>query len=156
MDEAKEKSKKQHGSKFEHSAGGVVYREKDGSLEILLLKDKNGTWSFPKGLIEDNEAAAKAAEREIEEEVGLANLTFVAAIDSIRYFYRFESRLISKKVDFFLFRYTGNVKPVPQVEEGISEVVWFPAEVALEKIGYEKTNKPILKKAVEMIKAGSI
>ena len=138
-------------SKYEHSAGGVIFRKQNDKVEILLLKDKNDVWSFPKGLIEDGEKLVDTAKREISEEVGLTNLVLVDALDSIGYFYRFENNLIRKKVDFFLFRYDGNKTPQPLFEEGISDVGWFDPNEALSLIGYAKTNKAILEKAIEKI-----
>lgn len=135
---------------YEHSAGGVIYRKRDDQIEILLLKDKNKNWSFPKGLIEKDEDPVKTAEREIEEEVGLQKLTFVTTLDSTRYFYRFQGNLIRKKVDYYLFAYRGLQKPKPLISEGIQDVRWFTPNEALAIIGYEKTNKPILKKAIRL------
>ena len=146
----KTKSKKRHGSKFEHSAGGVIYRKSGNGTEILLLCDRNKNWSFPKGLIEEDENMVKTAEREIEEEVGLTNLHFIDTVDSIGYFYRFEGKLIRKRVDFYLFEYKGNEIPKPLIAEGISDVQWFSVNEALKAIGYAKTNKPILEKAMKL------
>ena len=136
---------------YEHSAGGVIYRKHKNAIQILLLKDKNNNWSFPKGLIEKAEDPVKTAEREIEEEVGLQHLTFIAPLASIGYFYRFQGNLIRKKVDFYLFSYTGYEKPKPLVSEGIQDARWFPANETLAIIGYAKTNKPVLVKALKII-----
>lgn len=142
--------------KYEHSAGGVIYRKTHKGIAILLLKDKNGNWSFPKGIIEDGEDPIKTAEREIAEEVGLGNLTFVNSLDSIGYFYRFQGALIRKKVDYFLFEYKGSDVPQPLAKEGISEVAWFDPKKALAILGYAKTNKPILEEALKLIKGYSV
>lgn len=142
-------------SKFEHSAGGVIFRKQNDRVQILLLKDKNGQWSFPKGLIERGEESVKTAEREIEEEVGLTDLHYIEAIDTIRYMYRFKGTLVRKKVDFYLFAYEGNEEPRGQREEGISHVDWFTPQKALEIIGYARTNKGILEKAIRLINTSS-
>ena len=61
------------------SAGILMYRRRDGALEVLLVhfggpywrhKDA-GAWSMPKGLVEDGEAPATTARREFEEELGV-------------------------------------------------------------------------------------
>jgi predicted NUDIX family NTP pyrophosphohydrolase len=60
------------------SAGVLLFRERDGATEVLLIKPggpfwKNkdaGAWMIPKGMIEPGEAAAQAALREFEEETG--------------------------------------------------------------------------------------
>lgn len=138
-------------SQFEHSAGGVIFRKIDRKFQILLIKDKNDQWSFPKGLIEQNEDPIKTAHREIAEEVGLNDLVFIDSIDSIRYLYRFKGNLIRKKVDYYLFEYKGKEKLKPQIEEGIYDVRWIDVDEALAMIGYVKTNKPILEKAIKII-----
>ncbi len=60
------------------SAGILLYRERDGSLEVLLVhpggpmwaKRDAGAWSIPKGEYEPGEEALAAARREFAEELG--------------------------------------------------------------------------------------
>ena len=61
-----------------HSAGILLFRQRNGAVEVLLIKpggpfwrskDK-GAWMIPKGAIEPGEAPAEAALREFEEETG--------------------------------------------------------------------------------------
>jgi predicted NUDIX family NTP pyrophosphohydrolase len=60
------------------SAGILMYRRRQGELEVLLVhpggpfwKNKDeGVWSIPKGLYEEDEDAVLAARREFEEETG--------------------------------------------------------------------------------------
>jgi predicted NUDIX family NTP pyrophosphohydrolase len=63
---------------MKHSAGLVMYRWRDGGLEVLLVhpggpfwaaKDV-GVWSIPKGACDDGEAELDAARREFTEETG--------------------------------------------------------------------------------------
>lgn len=54
--------------KKELSAGGVVVRKKGNAWQVLLLKDMNDNWTFPKGLIEKGENPPSAAKREIADE----------------------------------------------------------------------------------------
>jgi predicted NUDIX family NTP pyrophosphohydrolase len=62
------------------SAGLIMYRWRDGHLEVFLVhpggpfwasKDK-GAWSIPKGEYADGEAPLEAAKREFFEETGFA------------------------------------------------------------------------------------
>ena len=61
-----------------HSAGILLFRQRGGMTEVLLIKPggpfwKNkdaGAWMIPKGMVEPGEAAAEAALREFEEETG--------------------------------------------------------------------------------------
>jgi predicted NUDIX family NTP pyrophosphohydrolase len=60
------------------SAGILLFRERGGVLEVLLVKPGGpfwrnkdaGAWMIPKGAVEPGEAAAEAALREFEEETG--------------------------------------------------------------------------------------
>ena len=63
-----------------HSAGILLYRQRDGRLELFLAhpggpfwqgKDA-GVWSIPKGLWEPDEEPLAAARREFHEETGTA------------------------------------------------------------------------------------
>lgn len=137
--------------KTEISAGGVVFRQTDKKIEILLLKDKNDQWSFPKGLIEDNEKKLFTAQREVAEEVGLDKIKLVAELSPIKYFYRWQGELVNKTVYFYLFETSDGDEVKPQLEEGISAVGWFELEEAKRIIGYRKTNHPILEEAIKKI-----
>ena len=60
------------------SAGVLMYRRREGRLEVLLahpggpywVKKDEGAWTIPKGLIEPGEEALDAARREFREEMG--------------------------------------------------------------------------------------
>jgi predicted NUDIX family NTP pyrophosphohydrolase len=60
------------------SAGLILYRQRNGGLEILLVhpggpfwqKRDEGAWSIPKGEFAENEVAIDVARREFEEELG--------------------------------------------------------------------------------------
>ena len=62
------------------SAGLVLYRRRDGKLEVLLVhpggpfwqKRDDGAWSIPKGEIAENEIGIEVARREFHEELGTA------------------------------------------------------------------------------------
>lgn len=58
---------------IEKTAGAVVYRQRAGQLEYLLLQSTNpgNFWGFPKGHVEGKETLAATAIREIREETGL-------------------------------------------------------------------------------------
>ena len=128
----------------EISAGGVIFRQKSNKLQILVLKDKNNHWTFPKGAIEDDEDKKDAAQREIIEEVGITNLYFIIELTPISYWYKWQNNIIKKTVYYLLFKSIGKEIPKPQKEEGIQDVKWVNIDDAPEIIGYPKTNKPIL------------
>ena len=60
------------------SAGVLLFRQRDGLTEVLLIKPGGpfwrnkdaGAWMIPKGAVEQGEVPAEAALREFEEETG--------------------------------------------------------------------------------------
>jgi len=62
------------------SAGLVLFRRRDGKLEVLLVhpggpfwqRRDEGVWSIPKGEFDENEAGIEVARREFQEELGTA------------------------------------------------------------------------------------
>ncbi len=65
-------------TKHTHSAGGVIVR----NGKVIVVNQKGRSWSLPKGHIEDGEDALAAAKREIEEETGVTDLTFIDDLGS--------------------------------------------------------------------------
>lgn len=61
------------------SAGLLLYRQRDGTREVLLVhpggpfwqKRDDGVWSIPKGEIGENETGIDVARREFHEELGV-------------------------------------------------------------------------------------
>ena len=45
------------------SAGGIVYREAPGEPQILMIADRLGRWSFPKGMVQRGEDPAAVLEQ---------------------------------------------------------------------------------------------
>jgi predicted NUDIX family NTP pyrophosphohydrolase len=75
------------------SAGLLLYRHRDGKLEVLLVhpggpfwqKKDDGAWSIPKGEPADGEVDLDGARREFQEELGIpAPGGEVAALGSVR------------------------------------------------------------------------
>jgi len=71
--------------KKEYSAAGIVICKNEGKLSVLLIKDRFGKWTWPKGHIEKGETPQEAAEREIKEEVGLEvnNIEYVTSLATV-------------------------------------------------------------------------
>jgi 8-oxo-dGTP pyrophosphatase MutT (NUDIX family) len=93
----------------ERSAGAVIFRKENNEIYYLLLHyagsspKAKGYWDFPKGHLEGEETETAAAYREIEEETGLKELSFIPGFRRpIKYFFRSQGRTIFKTVVFFL------------------------------------------------------
>ena len=136
--------------KTETSAGGVIVQKSRGFWRVLLIKDMNNVWTFPKGKIEKGETRKAAAKREIQEEVGLDNLTYLGALPPLGYTYK-RNGLINKTVYYYVLRYDGRKKPVCQKEEGIKDAKWVSWTKAMNLAGYPLSNKPILIKAQKIL-----
>lgn len=132
--------------KTEVSAGGLVLRYTREGWEVLLVRDMNNVWTFPKGLVEKNETIEATARREIREEVGLSALSMELKLPVISYTYK-KDGLIRKSVHYFLFLISKPETVVPQTEEGLHDPTWVSIDSAIEQVGYVKTNVPLLNEA---------
>lgn len=136
--------------KTETSAGGVIVCAVDRTWYVLLLRDMNATWTFPKGLIELGESPQEAAVREIGEEVGIGDLTLLAPLSPIRYTYK-RNGIVSKTVYYFLFQAKTRIQPIVQKEEGIQEAKWVAIDEAMNIIGYRETNVRLLEEVKKIV-----
>jgi 8-oxo-dGTP pyrophosphatase MutT (NUDIX family) len=111
-------------------AGGLVYRERGGALDVLLVRarPKPHNWVFPKGHIERGESPHECARREVREEAG---------VDAEPLEYLVEDRFTNPRghdvrLALFLMKYVGDV---PAEED--RERRWFRIPDALKAIRFE-------------------
>ena len=124
--------------KYEKSSGGVVYRKKDGKVEILLLKWLNSRKKeelvIPKGKIEKWEVAKDTAIREISEEAGIPekDLEIIKFVTKLNYTYTAgylkDNPVVDKDVYLFIVRYDGTKEPVPRKQERFTGYEWVDIE----------------------------
>ena len=101
------------------AAGGLVLNQKKEILFIFRGKK----WDLPKGRIEKGESTEETAVREVEEECGIKNLKIEKPLlTTYHIFYQKENRI--KKTYWFLMHTNFKGKLTPQLEEGITEVVF--------------------------------
>ncbi|HEX5415390.1 MAG TPA: NUDIX hydrolase [Chloroflexota bacterium] len=116
------------------SAGGVVYRIRDGVLEVILVgRVEPETWGLPKGTPNKGETREETALRETREETGL-RVRIVEPIDEITYWFVARQTRICKTVYYYLMVPIGG-----SIEEHDPEydlVSWFPVERALALMTY--------------------
>jgi 8-oxo-dGTP pyrophosphatase MutT (NUDIX family) len=133
-------------ARIETSAGGVIYRWRDGDAYVLLIRDGYRHWGFPKGHLEDGETPAAAALREVEEETGLRNLHLGPRLQTIDWYFRANGKLIHKFCHFFLIECPSG-EPCPQTDEGITACRWLSLREALSTISYDNA-RDVLEQAV--------
>jgi len=140
-------------TKFQLSAGGVIFRESDG-IEVALIATKGGeVWGLPKGLVERerNEPLEEAALREVQEETALFGRV-LERIDKIEYWYRWEEDnepvRYHKIVYFFLIEHQGG--DIRNHDFEVDEVRWFALAEA-ERVASYESEREILHKTGELL-----
>jgi predicted NUDIX family NTP pyrophosphohydrolase len=132
------------------SAGFLVYRETEGSLEVLLVhpggpfwaKKDEGAWSIPKGEIEGDEEALSVARRELKEETGAEVSGELIALEPVHQPGGKTVYAWAVKGDFDPTQLKSNTfrlewPPKSGKEREFSEVDragWFSCEIAMKKI----------------------
>src|SRR5215467_11626718 len=87
----------------ERSSGAVLFIETDDAKKYLLLNYPSGHWDFVKGNIEKGETLKETAIREIREETGINDVSFIDGFqEKVEYHYQRGGDLIHKEVVFFL------------------------------------------------------
>ncbi len=132
---------------MERSAGLILYRKREGTLQYLLLKYKytSNYWGLCKGNIEKDEEEKAAALREAEEETNLKEITIHPHFkETTRYYLTRDNQKIQKEVVWFL----GEVfdKKDGEVSFEHEALTWAYFEEAHTLLTYPK-DKEVLKKA---------
>ena len=124
--------------KYEKSCGAVIF----DNDKVLILKQVQGHWGFPKGHVENNETEIETAIREIKEETNLD----VEINEKFRYVETYSPKEnVTKDVVFFVAKKVGgDVKPQ---EEEVSEIKWVSPKEALELVSYE-SSKIVMEKVI--------
>ncbi len=142
----------------ETSVGAFIYKiEKKEILFLLVYSERNKEWGFPKGHIEPNETEIETAKREIKEETGITNLTFVKdfrCCDTYKIKGTLSStknRIIDKNVIYYLANTEDDFKG--SVDEEIGQHKWLKYEDCIKYLKYEK-QKELIKKAFLFLNGG--
>lgn len=130
------------------SAGGVVLNKKG---QALVVNQNGNSWSLPKGHIDAGENALTAAKREIYEESGIKNLSFVQDLGSYsRYKISLkggDDRSEIKNIQMFLF--TTDDENLHPVDSNNPEARWVEKSQVISILTHKKDQKfftKILKK----------
>jgi len=120
------------------SAGVLLYRRRNGELEVLLIKPGGpfwtrkdiGAWMIPKGMVEQGETALEAAVREFREEVGVELAGTPTLLCEVRQAggkiveaFALEGDLDASKIRSVYFKIewpprSGGLQSFPEVSEG--------------------------------------
>ena len=132
----------------ELSVGAIVFR-KNKEIKYLILQYGLGHWGFVKGKLEKGESEKETVIREAEEETGIKDLEF---LDNFRekesYFYRWEEKLISKDVIYYLTK--TNTEKIKLSHEH-KYFKWLNYEDILKILKF-KNEKEIFRKADEFLR----
>jgi len=140
----------------EVSAGGLIWRRRDGKVEVVLVRPAGKhTWVLPKGHLEPGEGVIEAAAREASEESGL-QVVAGDPLGDVSYVYSWRGRpaeslvRIFKRVHFYLMECIGGD---PSAHDGeIDEVAWLGINEAIGRASH-KSERDLIVKARVMLKA---
>jgi len=142
-------------TKEQTSAGGVVYRRREGRVEVALISvGEQNRWQLPKGLVGRGESPLEAALREVREETGLS-CEIVAELERVEYWYfsKGGARRVRfhKHVHFYLMRYVSG--DVSGHDDEVNEARWVCLEKAEAMLAF-KGERKALAEARERVRAG--
>lgn len=106
-------------------AGGVVLNK---AGEVLLIRDRQGYWVFPKGHLDPGETLPQAAVREVAEETGIV-AQVVAELSLTVYT---NNKGVPRQIHWYLMQGEGQV----QLEDGLSGVGFFEPNEALRILAF--------------------
>ena len=137
----------------EKSCGAVVFIKKEEQTKYLLLNYAARHWDFVKGNVEPNETEKETVLRELKEETGITDATFIESFkETIAYFYRRQGLTVHKEVVFFIIE-----THTEKVELSFEHVgyIWLDYKQAMEKLTF-KNAKDVLQKAHDFLKKQKI
>lgn len=124
---------------YEKSCGAIIIDDD----KVLLIKQGNGDWGFPKGHMIDGESEFETAIREVKEETNID----ILIDENYRYVISYMvNENTMKDVVFFIAKKLSKVL-IPQESE-IDKLEWLDMNDALNKISHEDV-KGVLKKAMK-------
>ncbi|MFK4084278.1 NUDIX domain-containing protein [Kribbella sp. NPDC020789] len=118
------------------AAGGVVWRERRGSRQVLLVhRPRYDDWSLPKGKLTQHEHVLLAARREIEEETGVQVL-LGPSLGVQRYQIRKNGSTAEKLVHYWsaVLAADGGFQPSDEVDK----IDWLPVDKARARLSYPR------------------
>ncbi len=118
-------------------AGGVVYRVKDATLELLLVSSRydKSIWVLPKGHIEPGESTDETAVREVFEEAGVK-----ARIVEFLFTSQQVVRGASQQIEYYLLERLAEEKN----SEG-RKIAWLVGDAAIQRLTFDEHRAVVTK-----------
>ncbi|MCU6793385.1 MULTISPECIES: NUDIX hydrolase [Paenibacillus] len=115
---------------IERAAGGLVLRKAWPGFQVLLIHDRYGHVSFPKGHLESGETWEDAAVREILEETGIKS-RILSPLGDVEYPIKRKELTVRKQVRLFLLEAIDEqAEPIHQANE-VESAQYFAWEDAI-------------------------
>jgi len=122
-------------------AGTVVFRERDGERDYLVVSSSDGlNWVLPKGHIDSGETPEVAALRELAEEAGVSGATVVPL--SVQHY---ERRGKDVAIQYFLVRESGSTAAKEK-----RTVRWENHDTALELLSFPEARAALREAIAEL------
>jgi 8-oxo-dGTP pyrophosphatase MutT (NUDIX family) len=121
----------------EKSCGAIIINDN----KVLIIKQHQGFYSFPKGHVEQGESEIETAKREVKEETNLD----IEIFNNYRYVITYQVKEnILKDVVYFIASAVNISDTLPQEEE-VSEIRWVTYNEALELLTYHNLKELLIK-----------
>ena len=138
----------------EVSAGGVVFRTRDGGgFDAVLILTHERRWQLPKGWIDEGESPEQTAVREVREETGI-DAEIVGPLGDIKYqyvsTYDAEPARVYKRVHMYLLRYLGGA--TEDHDDEVIDARWVEVGEAESLLAF-KDEQRMMAKARELLAA---
>ncbi|MEX0821224.1 MAG: NUDIX hydrolase [Rhodothermales bacterium] len=117
------------------AGGGFITRQTATGIEVLLIH-RRGVWDLPKGKQDPGESVAECARREVQEELGIADVGIEGNLGQTVHGYADDAAYAVKTTHWFRMSTTAR-SFMPEEAEGIDAAEWFAWHDARAALGYE-------------------
>lgn len=107
--------------------------------KVLIIRQNNGDWGFPKGHIDGNETDVETALREVKEETNLD----VKIIEEKKYTmkYYINDNILKEVVLFLAYPKTNELKPQ---QSEIMDIKWVNIDEAFNLLTFDNSKKALM------------
>lgn len=131
--------------RHEKSCGAVILHRSGSGMKVLLIKNRSGNWSFPKGHVERGENEQQTALREVKEETSLS----VVLEDGFREESTYRIGRNTEKLVVYFLAFSDTLHVKIQYQE-ISAFTWVDVKNAAETISFDNDRR-ILQNALAFV-----